>query len=116
MRDKNMDEDSPMGLEILPLLKSILERLAQAKGLRADAMIISIFHNLQMTIKDLYSQSGGDEVIVDGEETAGKDRGHHGEYDAASLVNEIMDQARILQGYLLSICPKQMLPDYFVQK
>ena len=93
MRDKNMDEDSPMGLEILPLLKSILERLAQAK-LRADAMIISIFHNLQMTIKDLYSQSGGDEVIVDGEETAGKDRGHHGEYDAASLVNEIMDPSK----------------------
>ena len=40
-----------MGSETIPLIKTITDRLSQAK-LRADAAILSIFANLQVALEE----------------------------------------------------------------
>ena len=49
MKEKKLNEDSLMGVEAAPLIKSILDRLSAAK-LRADAAILAIFNNLLLAI------------------------------------------------------------------
>src|SRR6266516_8001354 len=52
MKEKKLNEDSLMNAETQPLIKSIMDRLSQAK-LRADAAILSIFTNLQLALDDI---------------------------------------------------------------
>jgi DNA helicase HerA-like ATPase len=64
-----------MNAETQPLIKSIMDRLSQAK-LRADAAILSIFTNLQLALEDLSL-----ELVVDDT------------YDTTKLVNEILNES-----------------------
>ncbi len=75
MKQKKLNEDSLMGDEIKPLIKSILDRLSAAK-LRADAAILSIFNNLMLALEDISPQSTNDDT-----------------YDTTNLVNEILDES-----------------------
>ena len=52
MKENKLNEESLMNAETQPLIKSIMDRLSQAK-LRADAAILSIFNNLQLALEDL---------------------------------------------------------------
>jgi DNA helicase HerA-like ATPase len=82
MIEKKLNEDSLMGSDTIPLIKTITERLSRAK-LRADAAILSIFANLQLALEESSTQridTGKDEDDVD-----------HTRYDTTKLVNEILD-------------------------
>ena len=59
MKEKGLNEDSLMDSETKPLIKSIMDRLSQAK-LRADAAILSIFTNLQVALEEPSSQEQGE--------------------------------------------------------
>jgi hypothetical protein len=59
-----------MNAETIPLLKSIMDRLSQAK-LRVDAALLSIFINLQLALDDL-SPKTDDDDIYDTHETITK--------------------------------------------
>jgi uncharacterized protein len=52
MKERRLNEDSLMGSETKPLVKSILDLLSKAK-LRADAAILSIFNNLLLALEDI---------------------------------------------------------------
>jgi uncharacterized protein len=73
MKEKKLNEESLMNAETQPLIKSIMDRLSQAK-LRADAAILSIFTNLQLALDDLSSELVDDDT-----------------YDTTKLVNEILN-------------------------
>jgi DNA helicase HerA-like ATPase len=75
MIEKKLNEDSLMGPETTPLIKSITDRLAQAK-LRADAALLSIFTNLQLAVEDI---SPSDNVDISYR------------YDTKKLIDEILD-------------------------
>jgi hypothetical protein len=71
MKEKKLNEDSLMNAETIPLIKSIMDRLSQAK-LRADAALLSIFINLQLALDDLSPKTADDDI-----------------YDTTKLVNEM---------------------------
>src|SRR5947209_5319902 len=73
MKEKKLNEDSLMGAATIQLIKSILDRLSQAK-LRADAAILSIFTNLQLALDDISPETVDDDT-----------------YDTTKLVNEILN-------------------------
>jgi uncharacterized protein len=73
MKEKKLNEESLMNAETQPLIKSIMDRLSQAK-LRADAAILSIFTNLQLALDDLSPELVDDDT-----------------YDTTKLVNEILN-------------------------
>jgi uncharacterized protein len=73
MKEKKFNEESLMNAETQPLIKSIMDRLSQAK-LRADAAILSIFTNLQLALEDLSPKLVDDDT-----------------YDTIKLVNEILN-------------------------
>jgi hypothetical protein len=75
MKERRLNEDSLMGSETKPLIKSILDLLSTAK-LRADAAILSIFNNLLLALEDISPQTVNDDV-----------------YDTTKLVNEILDKS-----------------------
>jgi uncharacterized protein len=75
MIERKLNEDSLMDPDITPLIKSILDKLSQAK-LRADAALLSIFTNLQLAVQDI---SPGNNV----DNTDG--------YDTKRLVDEVLD-------------------------
>jgi uncharacterized protein len=76
MKEKELNEDSLMNSETKSLIKSIIDRLSQAK-LRADAAILSIFTNLQVALEEPSSQE--------------KDDNSDSDYDTSKLVTEIMN-------------------------
>jgi uncharacterized protein len=75
MKEGRLNEDSLMGSDTKPLIKSILDLLSTAK-LRADAAILSIFNNLLLALEDISPQTVNDDV-----------------YDTTKLVNEILDKS-----------------------
>jgi DNA helicase HerA-like ATPase len=75
MKEKKLNEDSLMGAETNPLIKSILDRLSAAK-LRADAAILSIFNNLLLALEDISPRAANDDT-----------------YDTTTLVNEILNES-----------------------
>ncbi|MGA9152385.1 MAG: hypothetical protein WBZ36_17560 [Candidatus Nitrosopolaris sp.] len=64
-----------MNAETIPLIKSIMDRLSQAK-LRADAALLSIFINLQLALDDLSPKTSDDDI-----------------YDTRKLINEILNES-----------------------
>ena len=74
MKERKLTEDSLMGPETKPLIKSILGRLSEAK-LRADAAILSIFNNLLLSLEEVAPPVDDDT------------------YDTTKLVNEILDES-----------------------
>ena len=73
MKENKLNEECLMNAETQPLIKSIMDRLSQAK-LRADAAILSIFNNLQLALEDFSPELVDDDA-----------------YDTTRLVNEILE-------------------------
>ena len=80
MKENNLNEESLMNVETQPLIKSVMDRLSQAK-LRADAAILSIFTNLQLALEDLSPELVDDET-----------------YDTTKLVDEILSSNKSRQS------------------
>jgi DNA helicase HerA-like ATPase len=95
MKDRKLNEDSLMGPETKPLIKSILDRLSEAK-LRADAAILAIFNNLVLVLEDLAPQDVND-----------------GAYDTAKLVNEILDESTDSPKLFVINLPEADVARYF---
>jgi uncharacterized protein len=88
MIEKKLNEDSLMSLETVPLIKSITDRLSQAR-LRTDAALLSIFANLQLALDELsHDREDGDyEDSRNGDYEDSRNM-----YDTTKLVNEILDE------------------------
>jgi hypothetical protein len=84
MKENGLNEESLMDFLTRPLIKSIMDRLSQAK-LRADAQILSIFTNLQIALEESSSPKG--------ESSNGDDKNDNNDsnYDTAKLVSEILN-------------------------
>jgi DNA helicase HerA-like ATPase len=82
MIEKKLNEDSLMGSDTIPLIKTITDRLSKAK-LRADAALLSIFANLQLALEESSAQR-----IDTGKDEDEDDRNR---YDTTKLVDEILD-------------------------
>jgi hypothetical protein len=95
MKEKKLNEDSLMGAEIKPLIKSILDRLSAAK-LRADAVILSIFNNLLLALDDISPQIA-----------------NNGTYDTTKLVNEILDESPQSPKLFVINLPEADMARYF---
>jgi hypothetical protein len=94
MREKKLNEDSLMGTEIKPLIKSIQDRLSAAK-LRADAAILSIFNNLLLALEDISPQADDDT------------------YSTTNLVNEILDESALSPKLFVINLPEADVARYF---
>ena len=75
MKENKLNDESLMNAGTQPLIKSIMDRLSQAK-LRADAAILSIFNNLQLALEALSPELVDDDT-----------------YDTTKLVNEILNES-----------------------
>jgi uncharacterized protein len=95
MKERRLNEDSLMGSETKPLIKSILDLLSTAK-LRADAAILSIFNNLLLALEDISPQT----VIDDA-------------YDTTKLVNEILDKTTDSPKLFVINLPEADVARYF---
>jgi DNA helicase HerA-like ATPase len=95
MTERKLNEDSLMGPETKPLIKSILGRLSEAK-LRADAAILSIFNNLMLALEDLAPPAVNDET-----------------YDTTKLVNEILDEGADSPKLFVINLPEADVARYF---
>ncbi|MGC1931899.1 MAG: ATP-binding protein [Candidatus Nitrosopolaris sp.] len=98
MKEKKLNEDSLMGAETIPLIKSIMDRLSQAK-LRADAALLSIFVNLQLALEELSPQK-----VVDDDESG---------YDTTKLVNEILNESTQSPKLFVINLPEADVARYF---
>ena len=96
MKEKKLYEDSLMGDEIKPLIKSILDRLSAAK-LRADAAILSIFNNLMLALEGISPQSTYEDET----------------YDTTNLVNEILNGSTFSPKLLVINLPEADVARYF---
>ena len=97
MVEKNLNEDSLMGPDTRPLIKSITDRLAQAK-LRADAALLSIFTNLELALEDISPSENIDD----------RDR-----YDTKKLVEEILDPENASPKLFVINLPEVDVARYF---
>lgn len=88
LKKNGLNESSQIDAKAEPLIKEINDRLAQAK-LRADAAILSIFHNLKMIIE--YSADGVSSTSPE-TSTSTKDLGPK-KYNIDNLLSEIMDES-----------------------
>ncbi len=95
MKERRLNEDSLMGSETKPLIKSILDLLSKAK-LRTDAAILSIFNNLLLALEDISPQSVNDDI-----------------YDTAKLVNEILDKSTESPKLFVINLPEADVARYF---
>ena len=95
MKEKKLNEDSLMNAETQPLIKSITDRLSQAK-LRADAAILSIFNNLQLALDDFSPETVDDDT-----------------YDTTKLVNEILYESADSQKLFVINLPEADVARYF---
>lgn len=90
LKKNGLNDSSQIDARAEPLIKEINDRLAQAK-LRADAAILSLFHNLKMTIEfsaDDVSSSSPESSLS----TSTKDSGPK-KYNIDNLLAEIMDES-----------------------
>jgi uncharacterized protein len=95
MKEGRLNEDSLMGSDTKPLIKSILDLLSAAK-LRADAAILSIFNNLLLALEDISPQTVNDDV-----------------YDTTKLVNEILDKCTESPKLFVINLPEADVARYF---
>ncbi len=95
MKEKKLNEDSLMGADTIPLIKSIMDRLSQAK-LRADAAILSIFTNLQLAVDDLSPELVDDDT-----------------YDTTKLVSEILNESADSPKLFVINLPEADVARYF---
>jgi uncharacterized protein len=95
MKERRLNEDSLMGPETKPLIKSILDLLSTAK-LRADAAILSIFNNLLLALEDISPQTVNDDA-----------------YDTTKLVNEILDKSNEPPKLFVINLPEADVARYF---
>ena len=95
MKEKKFNEDSLMNAETQPLIKSIMDRLSQAK-LRADAAILSIFTNLQLALDDISPETVDDDT-----------------YDTTKLVNEILNESADSPKLFVINLPEADVARYF---
>ncbi len=95
MKEKKLNEDSLMNAETRPLIKTIMDRLSQAK-LRADAAILSIFNNLQLALEDLSPELVDDDT-----------------YDTTKLVNEILNETADSPRLFVINLPEADVARYF---
>ena len=72
-----------MGSGTKPLIKSIMDRLSQAK-LRADATILQIFTNLQVAL---------DEPSPQEENDSNENNNDTSSYDTTKLIDEILNKS-----------------------
>src|SRR5205823_3805234 len=93
MKEKKLNEDSLMSADTIPLIKSIMDRLSQAK-LRADAAILSIFTNLQLALDDISPEA------VD-------------TYDTTKLVKEILNESADSPKLFVINLPEADVARYF---
>jgi hypothetical protein len=98
MKEKKLNEDSLMSAETIPLIKSIMDRLSQAK-LRADAALLSIFANLQLALEGLSPQNDGND------DESG--------YDTTKLVNEILNESADSPKLFVINLPEADVARYF---
>jgi DNA helicase HerA-like ATPase len=98
MEGKKLNEDSLMSVETIPLIKSIMDRLSQAK-LRADAALLSIFANLQLALEGLSPQKDGND------DESG--------YDTTKLVNEILNESADSPKLFVINLPEADVARYF---
>ena len=98
MKEKKLNEDSLMSAETIPLIKSIMNRLSQAK-LRADAALLSIFANLQLALEGLSPQKDGND------DESG--------YDTTKLVNEILNEGADSPKLFVINLPEADVARYF---
>ena len=83
MKEKELNEESLMDSETIPLIKSITDRLSQAK-LRADAQILSIFANLQVALEEPSPQE---------EDGRSDNNSDSSSYETTKLINEILKES-----------------------
>jgi hypothetical protein len=83
MIEKKLNEDSLMGPDTIPLIKTITDRLSLAK-LRVDAAILSIFANLRVALEESSPQRKDTGKGEDDDDDRNR-------YDTTKLVNEILD-------------------------
>ena len=95
MKEKKLNEESLMNAETQPLIKSIMDRLSQAK-LRADAAILSIFTNLQLALDDISPETVDDDT-----------------YDTTKLVNEILNESADSPKLFVINLPEADVARYF---
>lgn len=75
IRERNLDEDSKMDSQTLPMIEMILNQVLAKAKLKSDATILSIFNNLKLALENPAQTDGNDD-----------------DYDTTKLVNEIMDE------------------------
>jgi uncharacterized protein len=95
MKENKLNEESLMNAETQPLIKSIMDRLSQAK-LRADAAILSIFTNLQLALEDLTPELVDDDT-----------------YDTTKLVKEILNESADSPKLFVINLPEADVARYF---
>ena len=95
MKENKLNEESLMNAETQPLIKSIMDRLSQAK-LRADAAILSIFNNLQLALDDISPEMIDDDT-----------------YDTTKLVKEILNEGSDSPKLFVINLPEADVARYF---
>jgi hypothetical protein len=52
IRERNLDEDSKMDSQTLPMIEMILNQVLAKAKLKSDATILSIFNNLKLALEN----------------------------------------------------------------
>ena len=95
MKENKLNEDSLMGDQTKPLIKSIIDLLSKAK-LASNAAIVSIFNNLQLALEDLSPELVDDDT-----------------YDTTKLVNEILNESADSPKLFVINLPEADVARYF---
>jgi hypothetical protein len=91
LKKNGLNDSSQIDAKAEPLIKEINDRLAQAK-LRADAAILSLFHNLKMTIDFPVADGASSSSPEPSASTSAKESGPK-TYNIDNLLAEIMDES-----------------------
>ena len=103
MKEKGLNEESLMSSSTTPLIKSIMERLSQAK-LRADATILQIFTNLQVAL---------DEPAPQEENDSNENNSDTSSYDTTKLIDEILNESTDSPKLFVINLPEADVARYF---
>ena len=103
MKEKGLNEESLMSSSTTPLIKSIMDRLSQAK-LRADATILQIFTNLQVAL---------DEPAPQEENDSNENNSDTSSYDTTKLINEILNESTDSPKLFVINLPEADVARYF---
>jgi hypothetical protein len=61
IRERNLDEDSKMDSQTLPMIEMILNQVLDKAKLKSDATILSIFNNLKLSLEKPAQTDGNDD-------------------------------------------------------